>query len=396
MNLANQLFASLSGDAWRVGHPFSEDVLQANAVLHNRAATEEEMAECVGLWCLRRQTCQFGKVAANEGRIHFCFLSEDAVSTWTDEEISEKIADEKKLWKQRAAFDPSRGGSSFVLIVAAPRVALAAPDAHLRAFSDHILKLAGWGSERRGARTINTIAHDLLYLTSPAGEHFGFRFNVDFFACAGEGRWWRDHRFPGGIAFTANSPGHMIALRDWYQGKSDGFQWALKQAMLTVDNAVPTRETNSENPEEQGRATWLRSLDEQGRPLVDHVACPLSRVPGTLEGKDWTRYEGVLHTDHAVRAEFFMDRPAAPTSGRPYLMDFTYLYDASQPDFREFTEGVKVSKEQIYSEIGRPEDWTHRGALPQPDRSLADVRALAEQLETCRRWGSTTAEIDDA
>ena len=67
------LVTRLSGDAWRLSHQFSDDLLQANAVLHNSAATEAEMAECVNLWCLRRQSCQFGRVAAKQGRIHFCF-----------------------------------------------------------------------------------------------------------------------------------------------------------------------------------------------------------------------------------------------------------------------------------------------------------------------------------
>ena len=78
MTAVADLIERLSGDAWRLSHPFSDDLLQANALLHNSAATEAEMAECVNLWCLRRQPCQFGRVAAKQGRIHFCFLSERA------------------------------------------------------------------------------------------------------------------------------------------------------------------------------------------------------------------------------------------------------------------------------------------------------------------------------
>src|SRR5712691_3606218 len=104
MTTVAERFARLSGDAWRVSHPFTDDLLQANALLHNTAATEAEMAECAALFCLRKQPCQFGRVAANDERVHFCFLTERAVSTWSDEEIAEKIAEERQLWKQRAAF----------------------------------------------------------------------------------------------------------------------------------------------------------------------------------------------------------------------------------------------------------------------------------------------------
>ncbi len=382
-----ELFGRLSGDAWRISHPFGDDLLQANALLHNTAATDGEKAECAALWSLRRQPCQFGRAAAREGRIHFCFLTEREVTLWSDEEISEKIAEEKQLWKQRAAFEPDRGAHSFVLIVASPQVALAAPDQHLRAFSEHILGLAGWQADRQGARRKNTVTSDFLYLKDWTGDDFlGYRFNVDFFACAGDGRWWHDHRFPGGIAFTANSTGHMIATRERHDRKEDGREWALKQAMLTINNAMPTRGTDSLEPSEQGRVTWLRSLDSQGKPFLSDVGCPLDRIPTTLAGKDWTRYEGLLHTDHAVREEFFSDRDVAPTASRPYLMDFTYLYDKQQDDFAQFVGGQPFSDEQVFSEIGRPQDWTYRRGVVARSRSDDEARVVAEQLQTCRQW----------
>ena len=395
MTATSELFARLSGDAWRISHPFNDDMLRANALLHNTAATEEEMSECVRLWCLRWQPCQFGKVAASEGRIHFCFLTEQAVSTWSDGEIAEKIVEEKQLWKQRAAFDPIRGGHSFVLVVGSPRVAFAMPDQHLRAFSERVLELAGWEPDRRGARRNNTVTSDFLYLRHPSdGSFYGFRFNVDFFASAGDGRWWHDHRFPGGIAFTANSTGHMIAAREWYRGKNDGRTWALKQAMLTINNAMPTRGTASADPSEQGRVTWLRSLDVEGKPLVADSKCPLAKIPLPLEGKDWTRYEGVLHTDHAVREEFFLDREAAPTASKPYLMDFTYLFDQEYHDFVQFTGGERFTSEDVLAEIGRPEDWTHRAAKVLASRSDAEAIAVADQLHACRHW-EVSLNIDD-
>ena len=176
-----------------------------------------------------------GRVAASQGRIHFCFLSERAVSEWTDDEITEKIAEEKQLWKQRAAFDPLRGAHSFVLVVASPRVAFAAPDQHLHAFSDYILELAGWEPDRRGARQRNTISGDFLYLKHPTQDSFmGYRFNVDYFACAGDRRWWHDHRFPGGIAFTANSTGHMVAVSEWRAAST-----TLRQPECACSEASP-------------------------------------------------------------------------------------------------------------------------------------------------------------
>src|ERR1051325_218428 len=101
--------------------------------------------------------------------------------------MAEKMREEKRLWKQRAAFDEQRAAHSFILVVASPSVALAAPDQHLRAFSDRILELAGWEVNRRGARRLNSVTSDLLYLKNPFDKQlYGFRFNADFFACAAE------------------------------------------------------------------------------------------------------------------------------------------------------------------------------------------------------------------
>jgi hypothetical protein len=355
------------------------------------------MAEGLGLWCQRRQPCQFGRAAASQQRIHFCFLREEAIAEWTDEEIADKIREEKRLWKQRAAFDKQKAAHSFVIVAASSRLALAAPDRHLRNFSDHLLELAGWGPNRRGARKINTVTSDFLYLRNPIdGNFYGFRFNLDFFACAGDGRWWHDHRFPGGIAYTANSTGHMMRFREWYEGKDESEAWALKQAMLTIKNAAPTNSTQVNDISEQGRVTWLRSLNDDGKPLVANVACPLSNVPASLEGKDWTRYEGLLHTDHAVREEFFIDRDVAPTTSKPYLMDFTYLYDRHQPDFQEFSLGKPFSEDEVFGDIGRPEDWTHRASGSALLRTDAEAATVLAQLLACRQWEILPGLTDNA
>jgi len=180
----------------------------------------------------------------------------------------------------------------------------------------------------------------------------------------------------------------MIRFREWYEGKDQSESWALKQAMLTVNNAAPTKSTITGDAQEDGCVTWLRWLDSNGKPMVADIQCPLTNVPGTLQGKDWTRYEGLLHTDHAVREEFFLDREIAPTSSRPYLMDFTYLYDDRQEDFEKFTAGKLFTEEEIYAEIGQPQEWTYRATPTVAARSDEQAASVAEQLLICRQWES--------
>lgn len=393
----SSLYQRLQGDRWRLGNPFSIEMQDANALLNNPAAYDDEIYECLWKWCQAHQPCQFGAIAAKERRIHFCVLREHALVEWTDIQIAEAISESKQLWKQRAAYEPHKSAHSFMLVIAAPRVAIAAPDIHLRAFADRVLQLSGWGHQSPIGRKKNTISSDYLYLQNPNdSEFYGFQFNVDMFACAGDRRWWHDHRFPGGVAFTANSTGHMRSYREWYGiAKGNAKEWAVKQAMLTIAHAAPTSKPH--NREEilgegvsdstgGGRLTWLRPLDSAGRPFLQDVACPLSSVPKQLQGKDWTRYEGLLHTDHAVREEFFLDRETPAAHASPHLMDFTYLYDEDDPEFVDLTRGKLVSEDQILAEIGDRATWTHRHSTSLRARSEAEEIIVAEQLAACDRW----------
>lgn len=390
MRPINELLKCLQGDNLRKTQRFSDDIREANELLHNRATYDDERWDCMRTWCQTNQPCQFGIRAAQDNRIHFSFLTHEAISEWSDSEIAAKISEDKKLWKQRAAFDPDRAAHSFMLVVASQIVALAAPDANLEAFSNRLLELAGWSvGAHRAARRVNEVSSDFLYLRNPQdGQLYGFQFNVDFFACAAHDRWWHDHRAPGGIAFTANSLGHMRAFREWYLKKTGDLDaWAVKMAMVTIDNAeagkVPGK-PNSPAPAD-GRVTWLRPL-RAGTPFISDIRSPLKQTPASLQEKDWTKYEGFLHTDHAVRREFFQDRDVPPTFEQPYLMDFMYMYAHGQSEFVEFTQGKRFAEEEVYAEIGRPEDWSHRATLPQRARSNAESLVVAEQVAACQRW----------
>jgi hypothetical protein len=397
------LFENLRADRWREAHAFSRDVAEANALLHYPFALDQDVAEGLKHWCMKRQPCQFGRIAATRGQIHFCIIREIDL-TRGDKGVAAKIAEGKRLWKQRAAFETERPPHSFVLVFASPKAALAAPDGNLKRFAERLLDLAGWAPDRRARPRENPVSSDFLYLRNPVDDLFyGFQFNIDFFASAGDGRWWHDHRVPGGIAFTANSTGHMKAFRDWYeQPGSDHGEWALKQAMITIAQAHPVKGGDAESkatqptdPRDEGRVTWLRDLDSKGRPLLPQVACPLGKVPASLEGKDWTRYEGLLHTDHAVREEFFADRDEPITAPRPYLMDFTYLYDRSQQDYVNFTAGVRVSEESVYGETGRPETWATRAEDPFGDvRTAAQAREAKRLLDACLGWTPSEDYLD--
>jgi hypothetical protein len=407
-SMIGDLFDALREDHGRRTNTFSQDIQDANAVLHHPFAWDDELVEVMRAWSLKRQPCQFGRVAAKSAQIHICVLRERDLRAG-DEGIRSKIAEEKRLWKQRAADDRRAPPHGFMLLFASPRIAAAAPDDNLYRFACHLRDLAGWASIEAEASG-NPITGDYLYLKHPDdGFYYGFKFNIDFFAAAGDGRWWHDHRAPGGIAFTANSTGHMLHFKEWYDvaGQDQG-EWVIMQAMKTIAHAHPTSiqaasaesggaEPNqqSADPIKEGRGTWLLDLVD-GRPMVD-VPCPFQKpIPRTLQGKDWTRYAGLLHTDHNVRKEFFEDRPTPSTRARPYLNDFTYIYDKRQSDYVRFMEGIRVAEEDVYDEIGRPETWRVRSAGQErlPDRMPDQSTEIQRLIEDCRRWKVSPNFID--
>jgi len=133
--------------------------------------------------------------------------------------------------------------------------------------------------------------------------------------------------------------------------------------------------------------TWLLDLNAEGRPIVGRLACPLAKVPTQLAGKDWTKYEGLIHTDNAVREEFFDGRPEPVTKHKPPLMDFTYLYDGAQPDFTEFTGGKVFTEDEVYTDIDSPENWSHRDGDYKPiERTDVETAEIAELLTCCLAW----------
>ena len=75
-------------------------------------------------------------------------------------------------------------------------------------------------------------------------------------------------------------------------------------------------------------------------------------------------------------------------------MDFTYLYDESLPDFTDFTGGRVFTEHEVYADIGRPEDWSHRDGGYQPVSRTADQAAeIAQLLDACLKWDGRIRRI---
>lgn len=334
---------SLIIDTWREAHGFSDDIEKANRVLHNSLATDGERQSAFGLWLYGHegQPCVFGKLAAKQKKMHLCFVTHEDLGK-SDQHIRDKVEAARRLWKRRA-FNaiPEHG---LMIIVCDRTVACSLPDENLRRFSVHLQNLVGW-EERPGDRG-NTIVDEWLYLKNPTtGEIVKYTFSVDFFASAGDKRWWHDHRVPGGLAFTANSLGHMAQYRQWFENEDQKLAWSLRLAMRTIDSAVKSHPFCP--------ATFLLDLKEgAAAKAVNWREPPSLPLAQAHKNKDHSSYGGYLHTDHAIRDEFFRQEECPAHHHSPYDMDFTYIFDTAAPDNFEFMVGEPATEEQVLAELG--------------------------------------------
>jgi hypothetical protein len=391
--IIKELVRRLSEDQWRRTNTFSDDVKTVHQVLFHPYADDADRQEALSAWFQRHQPCLFGRIAAAANALHYIFLTDDDLQE-SDQHIAERISQGRRAWWQRSV-SPRAGLSSpahgLVLAVVSQRVSLAEPNNTLLMLAEELLHLWGCSSTKEAQ---GVVYWEDTFLEHPTqGSFVRFTFSVDFFAAAGDGRWWHDHRLPGGIAFTANSVGHMRRYREWYEGKDDQREWLLTTAMETIARAKETP---------YGKATWLRPLLD-GRPFVSDVPCPFHLQKPMLAGYDWTRYAGHLHTDHSVRPEFFRSNPDKPSALRKkeWVQDFQYLYDRELPDNMRFVEGVPISKKEVENRIGRPEEYVQiasprRSGLRPETIGIYDQNRRSEVeaiLDACKRWKLTAEEL---
>jgi hypothetical protein len=198
------------------------------------------------------QPCVFGRTAAREKRLFFCLLGDEDLRR-DDTYIQDKIQAARLRWKKRAAGYRGQEAQDlphgFLLVAYSPRIAGAEPGSALHQLALELRRL--WSSNVVADARGNDRTWETLYLRSPSDQWLRFTFTIDFFSAQGDGRWWEDHRFPGGIAFTANSLGHMARWRQWYSSSTEtpwGEQlgWAADNAIVTIGGAARTSFSNGE------------------------------------------------------------------------------------------------------------------------------------------------------
>jgi len=338
------LYDKIEPDPWRAGAGFTPEFdLAQQKVL--AAKSDQDRIQVLGSWFQQFQPCLFGRIAAKWDLISYCWLTEPDLRA-TDEAIRQKIQDARSEWT-RLAYDGKKSG--FVIIAATERLAHANPDANLLALATRLCELYLLQEIHP-----NRIYTDEIFLELPTPERITWRWNVgaNYFGAAADGRWWQDHRIPGGVGFSMNSVGHLVKSTvisgkigeleealgisgDHPSGRSKigSLPKALEMAMRTIEKAAPTP---------WGRATELLPLPADISTLPVHP-CPTT-LPSFLTQKNYCQYQGYYHTDETVPAEYFRPDVARPADVAPKQLDFTYLIedDILNPDFVTTGTGRRV------------------------------------------------------
>ncbi len=350
MDSIASLMTRLTPDSWRCDAGFSTDIVATNKAVFSPRTTDQEIVETIGQWLQQNQPCLFGRIAAKLGFIRYCILKESDL-TLPDEAIAQKIQDARLRWL-KDAFEGKT--SNFIVIVISQALSEAVPDQVVAKIAQRICSLY-----LRIDAGFDCIHHENIFLEKPGHSRMTWRWlaGVNYFCSQGDKRWWHDHRFPGGMAFSVNSVGHfvrsekianaMIELNKilgvsdeegWNDSKVDSLEKALALAMRTISLAS---ETSS------GKATELLSLPAN---LEDSnlPKCPVE-LPKSLLGKNYVEYLGYYHTDYTLPSEYFRPEVERSTSVDPLFLDFTYLFHKhiANPDFFTMGEGQRIREDRL-------------------------------------------------
>ncbi len=334
----------LTPDTWRESHPFSADLELASERLW-KAVSIEERQGILAEWILKNQPCLFGSIAAKNDLLRFCILDESDV-VQGDQHLSDRITEDRLKWTQSGFHGEASG---FVIVLLSKKAANGRPDDVAGALAKHLASLY-----LKRPVEFDQIEQDDIFLEYPSNNKatYVWGVGVNYFGSPGDGRWWHDHRFPGGVAFSMNSVGHMaqsgklakaLGILEKELGidlgtdrdptKVDNLGTALDFAMRTIERACPTN---------SGRATELLLLAPDD-PVRSELPCPAA-LPQKLAGYDYTKYRGYYHTDFTVPSLYFRPDVERPEDASPLVLDFSYLFDnrLENPDHVALGTGRRI------------------------------------------------------
>jgi hypothetical protein len=336
-----------SGDPFRKTHPFTEDIESTQAILFNPRYNKWKKMDAYRRWLTNGQPCLFGKAAARNKNVFICLLEEHEILCMKngDDDLRQTIQDHRQIWKRYALDEPF---SSFLVLLVSERLVSKEPGDKLKEICRRLLELY-MEVDRIDDDTIfpqREYVFARLADTESSTKLLKFATLPNVFCAQGDGRWWHDHRTPGGIMITSNALGHFELFRN-----SEGLI-GDKEKAHALDNAMRTIKSAYGN-------------DKKRRGL-DH--CPATRLVPRAEGEvtpiretsdlhnySPSHYEGFFHTDHLIPSVFF-SRDRDPKELALYDdLSLQYIYDSvGDPiDHKELMTGTEATWYDVKRNLDR-------------------------------------------
>jgi len=374
-------------DTFRQTTPFSRDITSTNAVLFDPRYNNRAKVSAYRNWLetAPNQPCVFGRVAAKNKNIFICLLEEDEILRMPrgDEDLASVIQDYRQAWKRHALDALS---SSFVIVLVSKWIVTKEPNEQLKEICRRLMELYMQVQHIADDTFLAEQEYVFLRQKDSASKTRLLKFSTlpNIFCAQGDGRWWHDHRTPGGIMITSNALGHFVYSRSGKFEMDDSAKiTALESAMRTINNAYKGSSSRGKRLLKHCPATFLLAMKEgETSPLKE-----------TSDFKRFSadHYHGYFHTDYLIPSVFFQ-KAEDPKGLSVYdNLTFRYIYDSDidAKEHRELMTGVDAK----WYEVNRDLDRLPSFVDPQKHSgySLSLRARLAKWLQERRRQriGST-------
>jgi len=282
-----------------------------------------------------------------------------------DDDLRETIQDHRQVWKRHAIDGLS---SSFLILLVLPSLVDKRPGPELKEICRRLLELY---------MEVEPIPDDTIV---PQREYVFLRRGAkvlkfstlpNVFCTQADGRWWHDHRTPGGVMTTSNALGHFAYARQGLDTLGDKEKAGhLENAMRTIGNAFPGPDGRKPRGLVHCPATWLvKSEDGETSPLRD-------TSPFKVYSPD--HYQGYFNTDHLIPSAFFREERDPKDLKVFDDLSLRYIFDgaADPAGHAELMAGIEAGAYEVRRNMDRLPEF----ADPERTGAMSDVvRGRLEQ-----------------
>jgi hypothetical protein len=345
-------------DRFRSKRAFSEDIEAVHAILWNPAYKRQQKIAAHRAWLERYQPCVFGKIAATNKNVFICLIEEDEILRMKrgDADVADTLQDHRQVWKRLALEGRS---SSFVILLTSKTLVTRQPDDALKEICRRLMEL--YMQLQVSDDTFHT-EREYVFLRRPDNTLLKFSTLPNVFCAQGDGRWWHDHRTPGGIMISSNALGHFTYARTKKaQLDAATCATALENAMRTISNA-------RKDPS-NGKTKFLHCPATFLLPRQDTDPTAL-RPTSEFSGNSTDHYAGYFHTDHLIPSVFFRKDRDPKDLKRYDDLSLRYIFDpAGDPDgHAELMAGTPGKWYDAQHNMDRLPDFAHAERTTTLDR----------------------------